>query len=131
MPLKIDDSDLQKLLKDIEDAVREAKNDFIGQMRKATLVVEAEAKIRSSGRPGPNVVTGRHRSSISSMAEEMEAGVRGVVGAGAHYSPYLEYGTSRAPAYPYLRPAVEAKEEEIMRLLDAVLKGIQDRILRR
>lgn len=127
--IQIDDSELQDLLDDIDDAVSHLGSDLLDQMRKAAYVVEAEAKVRSSGRPGPMVDTGRHRSSISSEAKLLGDSVQGIVGAGAFYSPYLEYGTSRMPPYPYLHPAVEAKMDEIERLLGQALDKVVRRIV--
>lgn len=48
------------------------------------------------------------------------------VGAGASYSVYLEYGTTRAPAQPFLTPAVEGALpafESAMAAIDGKLKG--------
>jgi HK97 gp10 family phage protein len=128
-PVQIDDSELQDLLADIQDAMQHLGSDLLDQMRKAAYVVEAEAKIKSSGRPGPEVDTGRHRASISSEAKLLGNSVQGIVGAGAFYSPYLEYGTSKMPPYPYLRPAVEAKMDEIERLLGEALDKVVRRIV--
>jgi len=36
----------------------------------------------------------------------------GVSWAAHRYAAHLEYGTSRTPAYPYMRPAFEAKKED-------------------
>lgn len=74
--------------------------------------VESQAKVNASGRPGPRVRTGRLRSSIHWELVRGENGVGGTlfarIGSNVSYARYVELGTSRAPAYPYLRPALAA-----------------------
>ena len=70
--------------------------------------VESSAKQHASGRPGPNVRTGRLRGSITWRAGADGRSPYVDVGTNVHYAPYVELGTSRAPAYPFLRPALEA-----------------------
>lgn len=66
------------------------------------------AVVNASGRPGPNVDTGRLRSSIHWRYIEDSDGVAAIVGTNVYYARYLEYGTDRAPPYPFLRPAMSA-----------------------
>jgi hypothetical protein len=70
--------------------------------------VEAAAKHNASGRPGPNVITGRLRGSITWRPGEDALGPYVDIGTNVFYAPFVELGTSRAPAYPFLRPALEA-----------------------
>lgn len=70
--------------------------------------VEGSAKQHATGRPGPNVITGRLRGSITWRLGVDPLGVYADVGTAVFYAPFVELGTSRAPAYPYLRPALEA-----------------------
>lgn len=77
-------------------------------LKRKGIAVQRAAKKNASGRPGPNVQTGRLRSSITE-----ELGVDGDelverIGTDVSYAPYVELGTSRAPAYPFLRPALDA-----------------------
>lgn len=75
---------------------------------KRAIRVESAAKQNATGRPGPNVITGRLRSSITWKADEDSKSPYVDVGSNVEYAPYVELGTSRAPAYPFLRPALEA-----------------------
>jgi HK97 gp10 family phage protein len=75
---------------------------------KRGLRVESQAKQNASGRPGPNVDTGRLRSSILTTMTEDARGPVAVVGAYTSYAIYVEKGTDNAPAYPFLRPALPA-----------------------
>lgn len=72
------------------------------------LRVESRAKLNASGRPGPRVQTGRLRSSISWALAEDARGIYAVVGTNVYYAKWLELGSTRAPAYPFLRPALVA-----------------------
>lgn len=54
------------------------------------------------------VDTGRLRASISWRMERDGDQVVGVVGTNVEYAAYVELGTRRMSARPYLRPALEA-----------------------
>jgi len=108
---------LEELTQDMEKAVAELPSGLESAMGKATLLVEREAKIKASGRPGPMVRTGRLRASIAPEVETVAGGVRGIVGSVVEYAPYVELGTKKSRAYPYLGPAVEAKTEQILKIL--------------
>lgn len=75
--------------------------------------VEAAAKQNATGRPGPNVITGRLRASITWALGEDEISPYVDIGSNVHYAPFVELGTSRAPAYPFLRPALDAARSTI------------------
>lgn len=71
--------------------------------------VESQAKVNASGRPGPNVVTGRLRSSITRSGPMVDGqGLYEDIGSGVFYGIFLELGTRNMPAYPYLVRALEA-----------------------
>lgn len=72
--------------------------------------VESQAKRNASGRPGPRVRSGRLRSSISWTIGEDGRGLYARVGSNVFYARYVEMGTTRSPAYPYLRPALRAAQ---------------------
>lgn len=67
-------------------------------VRKSALDVEAQAKLRAP------VDTGFLRNSIHT---EQSSDLRAEVIVGAEYGLYIEYGTSRMAAQPFLNPAVE------------------------
>lgn len=97
-------------------------------------VLEAEAKIKASGRPGPRVDTDVLRSSIGAESGE---GIREIVRTGSEivgkmgsrveYAGYVEEGTSKMPPYPYLKPALEAKKDEVVKLFE---QGISNALRR-
>lgn len=60
---------------------------------------------------GSGRVGGRLKGSISHQTNFQEASVK--VGTNVEYAPYVEFGTSRQKAQPYLRPAIDANEKKI------------------
>jgi len=80
-------------------------------MEKACLLVEGDAK-----RMCP-VDTGRLRASLSHEMEKKGDEVIGRVGTNIEYGVYVEYGTERMSAKPYLRPALENNKGKIKQLL--------------
>jgi HK97 gp10 family phage protein len=71
--------------------------------------VESRAKWYATGNAGgPRVRTGRLRSSISHQLTMEDGEVTGYVGTNVEYAPFVELGTRRMRARPFLRPALEA-----------------------
>lgn len=70
--------------------------------------VERSAKQYATGTGGgPNVRTGRLRNSITwRLGNDATPYVD--IGSAVHYAPFVELGTSRMSARPFLRPALEA-----------------------
>jgi HK97 gp10 family phage protein len=93
---------IDELLNDPDGAVAR-------DLTRRAINVESQAKLNASGRPGPNVDTGRLRSSITHQLDRRpEGGLVARVGTNVEYARYVEEGTDRAPPYPYLRPALAA-----------------------
>lgn len=67
-----------------------------------------QAKINASGRPGPNVRTGRLRSSISWRLGQDAIGLYMEYGSGVPYAYQLEKGLRNGAKYPFLLPALTA-----------------------
>lgn len=80
--------------------------------------VEAQAKRNASQTPpsvpgqGPAVRTGRLRGSITWRLGADFVSPYVDVGSAVVYAPFVELGTSRMAARPYLRPALEAARSE-------------------
>jgi hypothetical protein len=87
-------------------------------LARRAVAVESAAKVNASGRPGPRVITGRLRSSISWRLGEDVVSIYADVGSNVYYARYVEEGhptvawghaTGRnTPAYPFLKPALAA-----------------------
>lgn len=76
--------------------------------------VEAAAKVRATASPpsvpggGPAVRTGRLRGSITWRPGQDAQSPYVDIGSAVYYAPFVELGTSRMAARPFLRPALEA-----------------------
>jgi HK97 gp10 family phage protein len=75
---------------------------LVKEVLKRALQVESRAKMLCP------VDTGRLRSSITSAVEKEGDTIVGVVGTNVEYASYVEFGTSRLEAHPFLIPAVYA-----------------------
>jgi HK97 gp10 family phage protein len=81
-------------------------------VRQTALSIEADAKLRAP------VDTGFMRNSIQTQVTgEMSAEVT----VGAEYGAFVELGTSRTPAQPFLTPAVDAARQPFEKAIKAAL----------
>jgi HK97 gp10 family phage protein len=90
-------------LDDVQKAMAEALQSVAASSVTAVRSITRDAERRA--RELVPVDTGRLRRSISSDVEGKEL-VVGTVSADTEYAAYVEYGTSRMHAQPYLRPAM-------------------------
>lgn len=98
----------QQVLSALEQAIERG-------LEKIGLTAEAYAKLECP------VDTGRLRNSIT---HEVRIGEKAVyIGTNVEYAPYVELGTTRMAARPYLRPAAENHESEYKQFLIEALKG--------
>lgn len=116
----------------IEDHMDEVKalieDSIITALELTGVVVEGDAveelskpkPHKTEPSPRPNVDTGRLRNSIVHAVNEQEKSVK--IGSALEYAPYLEFGTSRMRAYPYLKPALEMNKDTLSK---AVAKAMQ------
>jgi len=120
-------------LHELEARLAEIGRSFDVETEKA--LKEVTTKIRDKAKELCPVDTGSLKKSIRRTAYAREKGHIHQMGvrAGGYvtnprtgrkvdYASYVEYGTSRTPAQPYLRPAVEAHKRE---LIKAVKRGLQ------
>lgn len=87
--------------------------------KKETALEIIGAKAESYAKMLCPVLTGRLRNSIShaQLNEDTE-----VIGTNVHYAPYVEMGTRRQRAKPYLRPAAENHSAEYRSIIERVMK---------
>ena len=122
----------------IERLLNSPDGPLVRELASICIEVESQAKLNATGRPGPNVQTGRLRSSITWHIVIGPQGPYGEVGSAVEYAGDVEDGTAphviypknkkalywkgaRHPvayvnhpgnrAYPYLRPALIAVSE--------------------
>lgn len=90
--------------KQVMDAVREQGRKHI---TKLSIMVEGFAKVLCPvGKSRPGYVGGNLRRSITHDVQVNEDIIIGQVGTPVKYAPYVELGTRRMAARPYLRPAL-------------------------
>ena len=102
----------------IERMIENVQEEVKGALTESALLVERDAKIKVP------VDTGRLRSSIS-HSEEFEADNPAVVvGTNTEYASYIELGTSRQAAKPFLYPALSENRQRIQRkIAESVRRG--------
>ena len=99
-----------KAIKSIDDAISKA-------LEASALVVEGEAKALTP------VDTGNLRNSITHEVEKNEARV----GTNVEYAPFVELGTVKMAAQPYLNPALEMNKGNIKKIFaDALKEAVGD-----
>lgn len=77
-------------------------------LERRAVAVESAAKVNASGRPGPRVQTGRLRSSITHALGHDGQGLYADIGSSVEYARFVELGTSHAPPYEFLQPALRS-----------------------
>ena len=65
------------------------------------------------------VDTGNLRNSITHLVD----GKAACIGTNVEYAPYVELGTSKMAARPYLKPAATEHSDEYRRLMEAAMKN--------
>jgi HK97 gp10 family phage protein len=111
--LKIDEGQMRRALNNIEKYSEEVQNKVAKQIAKSTLTIESNAK-----RNAP-VDTGRLRSSINSEITRE----RGSVGVGVKYASFIEFGTYKMGARPFLFPAWNMERPKLISSLKMILQG--------
>lgn len=89
--------------KGLDDLFESPLGDVAKELKRRGIRVQATAK-----RLCP-VDTGRLRASITESLQRDIGGLVEVIGTDVEYAPFVEFGTSRAPAQPFLRPALAAE----------------------
>jgi HK97 gp10 family phage protein len=109
-------------LRDLGKRAGDAVGDAIARGLE-TMAADARANVaalRDPGRSGPSLLA-------ASIVTEMDADGRGGVvragGGSAPYAAFVEFGTQRTPAQPFLGPALAANEQRIRTQIAAVLNG--------
>jgi len=121
----IDVSTLERQQKATEDVVKKLSDGSL--VARAALVIERQAKINATGRPGPKVQTGRLRASITTEVIDSNTAR---VGTNVFYAPFVEFGHRQtpgrfvpplrkrlvadfAPAYPFMGPTIEQCKDDL------------------
>ena len=117
------------LTSNVGPILAKVKNKIPGILEAVGLTAEAYAvleistpKEHANGETRPNVDTGRLRGSISHEVKTSENTV--YVGTNVEYGVYVEMGTRKMRAYPYLRPAIEKHIDEYNKIIRKGLGGL-------
>lgn len=89
-----------------ESAMRQLFDSPDGPVGKA--VTRACIRVQRSAKQLAPVDTGRLRASVQYEVGRDGRGIVGRIGTNVHYARYLEFGTRRMRAQPFLRPALGA-----------------------
>lgn len=104
---------LKKFMAEVPERIDEAVSNIAYQ---GLLYVTASFN-QSSGMPGnpPLVDTGKLRGGINVQREG--AGVYNINTGRTEYAPYLEFGTSRMPPYPFMAPMAKELRKDAPKVL--------------
>lgn len=104
---------------EITDNTEEVKDELLEKIERGLiacgLVAEGHAKSLCP------VDTGRLRNSITNQVDMSEQAV--YIGTNVEYAAYVELGTSRMPARPFLRPAAHDHGPEYQELLRQAMEA--------
>lgn len=108
------EEDLQKAFKRLAEL--SDSRDIDVALMQGGLIIEGKTKINITDRG--LILTGKMRASVKAFLRQAKL-VWIVVG--AFYAKFHEYGTSRIPARPFLRPAVDSTRREVLKTVARTL----------
>lgn len=88
------------------------------------LVKETAYKIEADAKRLAPVDTGRLRASINTDFEK--DGLAAEIGTNVEYAEFVEDGTSKSPAQPYMKPAAFKNEEPFVEGMKKIVRGIDN-----
>lgn len=106
----------EELAERLEKAAARAPAAVTATVRHEGALLRSLIQANASGRPGPNIITGRYHASWRVVAERIAAGAQVTVGTEAPQGPRLEFGfvgtdargrTVNQPPYPHVGPSVD------------------------
>jgi len=86
----------------------------------AKFLESASVILQGAARRNTPVDTGRLRSSISRDVQKDEA----TVGTNVNYAQFVEYGTKRMKAQPFMRPAVDKNRKNLIKLYRDIYRQV-------
>lgn len=111
----IDSRDIEKRMENTSEFVSEKVKRTLSKPGTGAVYVR-DGKMHRASAPGqpPAKDTGTLQSSIEYKVTKDGETISGLIGSSADYAIYLEFGTSRMAARPFLRPVLENNKEEIV-----------------
>lgn len=104
------------------EQVRNEALRLILQTAKTGTLYRMHGVVHRASAPGepPASDTGRLVNSITTAYDEPK--LSGVVSANTEYAPYLEYGTSKMEARPFMRPALANMQEKFVQVVEQAIE---------
>lgn len=96
-----------------EEAINTIEKEILNRLQTAGFLVEASAKKKCP------VDTGNLRASIHTSLEEEEKAV--YIGTNVEYAACVENGTSKMKAQPYLAPALQENQQQIINMFEGLI----------
>ena len=117
---------LQELNQEFNDLENALTQEIITALMRGGMIIETDAKRRCP------VDTGRLRASLTTDVErEGKTTFVLKVGTNVEYASFVETGTSRMAAQPFLRPAVDAKAKDVVdEIRESIREQINGRLIR-
>lgn len=115
----LEDFDVSGILEVRADNRREVANAIDQAL--ATALEEVGLVAEGYAKRACPVDTGRLRNSITHVTRPGEKAV--YIGTNVEYAPYVEYGTARHEAQPFLRPAATGHGDTYRAIVEARLRG--------
>lgn len=117
---------LQELNQEFNDLENALTQEIITALMRGGMIIETDAKRRCP------VDTGRLRASLTTDVERKgETTFVLKVGTNVEYASFVENGTSRMAAQPFLRPAVDAKAKDVVdEIRESIREQINGRLIR-
>ena len=98
-----------------EQVIKQLKELQLVGLTKAATIVEGSAVAKCP------VDEGRLRDSITKEINEDYA----IVGTNVEYAPWIEYGTKKMSAQPFMRPAIDENKSKIKRMFKKEMRKIK------
>jgi hypothetical protein len=125
----------QDLAAALEAAARKVGPTFARTVRHEAALLSAVIQLNATGRPGPNVITGRYRASWRTEVRTVPGGGQATVGTDAVQGPRLEWGfvgtdslgrQYNQPPYAHVQPALAvfqpAFPKQILKAIEEAMK---------
>lgn len=104
------------VLKGLNAAQKKIVKNVYNAMQIASNIIVDSAKVKCPVR------TGRLRNSIDFKVNISSHNIVSEIGTDVYYSGYVEFGTVRMAARPYLRPALTENKQKILNCFKGILK---------
>jgi len=105
---------MNELRRNISNFSRELNEVLPTALKAGALIIQNEAKKKAPYK------TGTLRRSIHT---EMISNTQARVGTDVEYAIHQEFGTSKMKAHPYLRPALDEKQQEVIEKINAIVNA--------